>query len=103
MAIVTAFGQNSDGAAWTINFLLAKILSNLTQFNSEPGVVSDTIRLLVSVVDTKDKGRQVRGERKRRGNGSVFKVMWSQVEIKPLYRLSFHVNLLYEYQRVRAL
>ena len=55
LSLVTAFGQNSDGAAWTINFLLAKIISNLTQLNSEPQLVQDTMLLLVSLVDGKDK------------------------------------------------
>lgn len=59
LAIVAAFGQNTEGAAWTINFLLAKILSNLTAMNSEPKLVQDTIGLLVALVDGKEKGRQV--------------------------------------------
>ncbi len=55
MAIVTAFGQNSDGAKWTINFLLQKIISNLTGFASEAGLAQDTILLLIALVDGKEK------------------------------------------------
>lgn len=54
-ALVTAFGQNTEGAAWTISFLLAKVISNLTCLNSEPNLVQDTILLLVSLVDSKEK------------------------------------------------
>ena len=28
-ALLTAFGQNTEGAAWTVNFLLGKVISNL--------------------------------------------------------------------------
>merc|ERR1719341_553642 len=46
IALCTAFGRDTEGAAWTVNFLLEKILSNLTQLNSEPAVVEDIIRLV---------------------------------------------------------
>jgi hypothetical protein len=59
LAIVAAFGQNTEGAAWTINFVLEKIISNLTSMNSEPKLVEDTVNLLVALVDTKERGRQV--------------------------------------------
>ena len=49
-----------QGAAWTISFLLEKIISNLTAMNSEPSVVQDTVNLLVALVDSKERGRQVR-------------------------------------------
>ena len=47
------------GAAWTISFLLEKIISNLTAMNSELTVVQDTVNLLVALVDSKERGRQV--------------------------------------------
>ena len=47
------------GAAWTIGFVLEKIISNLTAMNSEPTVVQDTVKLLVAMVDSKERGRQV--------------------------------------------
>merc|ERR1719341_1439338 len=59
IALCTAFGRDTEGAAWTVNFLLEKILSNLTQFHSEAGVVEDTIRLLVSLADCKEKCQAV--------------------------------------------
>ena len=59
IALCTAFGRDTEGAAWTVYFLLEKILSNLTQLNSEAGVVEDTIRLLVSLADCKEKCQAV--------------------------------------------
>jgi len=59
LALVTAFGRDTDGAKWTINFLLEKVLSNLTRFSSEPAIVADTISLLVALVETKEKCQQV--------------------------------------------
>ena len=59
IALCTAFGRDTEGSAWSVNFLLEKILSNLTQFHSEAGVVDDTIRLLVSLSDCKEKCQAV--------------------------------------------
>ena len=59
IALCTAFGKDTEGAAWTVNFLLEKILSNLTLLNSEPAVVDDTIKLLVSLADCKEKCQAV--------------------------------------------
>ena len=59
IAILSAFGQNTEGAAWTIGFVLEKIISNLTAMNSEPSVVQDTVKLLVAMVDSKERGKQV--------------------------------------------
>ena len=39
--------------------MLEKIISNLTAMNSEPTVVQDTVNLLVALVDSKERGRQV--------------------------------------------
>ena len=52
---MAAFGQNTEGAAWTITFLFDKIISNLTQMSHEPKLVTDTIGLLVALADTKEK------------------------------------------------
>ena len=59
IALCTAFGRDTEGAAWTVNFLLEKILSNLTRLHSEPAVVEDTIKLLVSLADCKEKCQAV--------------------------------------------
>ena len=52
-AILAAFGQNTEGAAWAVNFLLGKVVSNLTVMNSEAEVAKDTIHLLLALVDGK--------------------------------------------------
>ncbi len=56
-ALLKAFGQNTEGADWSVSFLLSKILSNLvsSELNSEPTLVQDTVLLLVSLVDSKEK------------------------------------------------
>ncbi|CAB4058836.1 unnamed protein product [Lepeophtheirus salmonis] len=59
MSLIFAFGQNSEGAAWTMNFLLDKIISNLNALHSEPKIVDETIELLSCLVDEKEKARQV--------------------------------------------
>ena len=48
-ALCTAFGRDTEGAAWSVNFLLEKILNNLTRQTGEAGVLEDTVRLLVSL------------------------------------------------------
>jgi len=58
-ALCTAFGRDTEGAAWSVNFLLEKILSNLGHQAGEPGVTSDTVRLLLSLADCKEKCRAV--------------------------------------------
>ena len=52
-ALVTAFGRDTEGAGWTVSFLLDKCLSNLTRLNSEPDVLDDTIGLILSFADSK--------------------------------------------------
>ena len=52
-AFLSAFGRDTEGAKWTINFLLEKALSNITRLSSEPSVLEDTISLLTSFADTK--------------------------------------------------
>ena len=52
-ALVTAFGRDTDGAKWTVNFLLEKCLSNLNRFSSDHDVLKDTIGLILSFADAK--------------------------------------------------
>lgn len=55
MAIMTAFGADTEGATWTVNFLLRKIESNLKYFNAEPELVKETVAMFRSMVSTKKK------------------------------------------------
>ena len=59
LAIVSAFGQNSEGSAWVVHFLLRKVVSNLTLMHAEAEVIKDTVGLLLSLVDGRERGRQV--------------------------------------------
>nr|CAD7589622.1 unnamed protein product [Timema genevievae] len=55
MALLTAFGKDTEGALWTMNFLLGKIESNLRSFYCETGLIKDTIQLLIALCDMKEK------------------------------------------------
>jgi len=55
MALLAAFGKDTEGASWTVSFLLSKVESNLCSFSSEPGLVKDTVRLFIALVDMKEK------------------------------------------------
>jgi len=54
-ALCTAFGRDTEGASWSVNFLLEKILCNLRHQTGEQGVMQDTVLLLVSLADCKEK------------------------------------------------
>ena len=56
-ALLSAFGQGTEGAAWSVGFLLGKAASNLASpgMGSEPALVKDTVHLLVSLVDSREK------------------------------------------------
>ncbi|KAK3925728.1 Exportin-4, partial [Frankliniella fusca] len=55
LAIMTAFGADTEGATWTVNFLLRKIESNLKYFNAEPELVKETVAMFKSMVSSKKK------------------------------------------------
>lgn len=55
MALLAAFGKDTEGATWTVNFLLRKVESNLCSFSSEPGLIKDTVRLFIALVDMREK------------------------------------------------
>ncbi|KAK9498372.1 hypothetical protein O3M35_003018 [Rhynocoris fuscipes] len=55
MALVSAFGLHSEGAMWTVNYLLMKVEYNLRTFSSEPAITEGSVQLLVSLVDLRDK------------------------------------------------
>ncbi|GLH05441.1 Exportin-4 [Gryllus bimaculatus] len=57
MALVSAFGKDSEGATWTMNFLMNTIEQNLQHFSSEPALIKDTVLLLLALVDVKEKGQ----------------------------------------------
>lgn len=50
-----AFGRDSEGANWIIGFLLNKVESNIRTQTAEPGLMNETLRLLMALVDTREK------------------------------------------------
>jgi len=59
VTLVEAFGQDSGGSAWVINFLLRKVISNFTLMHSEPDLIKETVSLLLALVENRDKGKEV--------------------------------------------
>lgn len=55
MPLLSAFGQHSEGAVWTVNYLLAKVEANLRTFCSEPDITEGSVQLLIGLVDLRDK------------------------------------------------
>ena len=55
LALTSAFGRDSEGAAWTLNYLLSVVEQTLRLRSSEPGLVEDTVNLLVTMVDSKER------------------------------------------------
>ncbi|XP_071566040.1 exportin-4 [Temnothorax nylanderi] len=53
--LLHAFGEDSPGALWSMNFLLDKIICNINAFKSEPALVDETIKLLISLVNSRTR------------------------------------------------
>lgn len=51
----TAFGLDTPGGNWTLNFILNKICINVQNFATEPSIVKDSVGLFVSLVKRKHK------------------------------------------------
>lgn len=49
-ALKQAFGEDTPGGIWTINFILNKIIHNVQHFTSEPTVIEDTINVFLILV-----------------------------------------------------
>jgi len=50
-----AFGRDSEGANWITGFLLNKVESNLRTQTAEPGLMDESLNLLMALIDTKEK------------------------------------------------
>lgn len=50
-----AFGRDSEGASWIIGFLLNKVESNLRTQTAEQALMNETLKLLMALVDTREK------------------------------------------------
>ena len=54
-SFAAAFGRDSEGANWITSFLLNKVESNLRTQTAEPALMEETLKLLMALVDTKEK------------------------------------------------
>nr|XP_046471552.1 exportin-4-like isoform X1 [Neodiprion pinetum] len=53
--ILQAFGADTPGALWTVSFLLEKIECNINVFKGEPNLIKETMRLLITLVESQVK------------------------------------------------
>ncbi|XP_023408881.1 exportin-4 isoform X2 [Loxodonta africana] len=55
----TAFGADTEGSQWIIGYLLQKVISNLSVWSSEQDLASDTVQLLVTLVERRERANLV--------------------------------------------
>ncbi|XP_011873971.1 PREDICTED: exportin-4-like isoform X2 [Vollenhovia emeryi] len=53
--LLHVFGEDGPGALWSMNFLLDKVICNINAFKSEPALIDETIKLLISLVNSKER------------------------------------------------
>lgn len=53
--LIGALGKDTEGATFVINFVLAKIQSNICYFHSEPILLQDTVDLFADLLAVKQK------------------------------------------------
>ncbi|KAJ8253441.1 hypothetical protein GJAV_G00213000 [Gymnothorax javanicus] len=54
-----AFGADTEGAQWIVGYLLEKVISNLSVWSSEPELANDTVELLVTLVERRERANIV--------------------------------------------
>ncbi|XP_018907814.2 exportin-4 isoform X3 [Bemisia tabaci] len=59
MPLMMAFSQQSEHARWVVNFILHKIEINLLNYSGEPMLIEETVDLLISLVNYREKGTYV--------------------------------------------
>lgn len=55
----TAFGVDTEGAKWIVGYLLEKVINNLSVWSSEPELANDTVELLVTLVEKRERANIV--------------------------------------------
>ncbi|XP_051567174.1 exportin-4 isoform X4 [Myxocyprinus asiaticus] len=55
----TAFGADTEGAQWIVGYLLEKVINNLSVWSSEPELANDTVELLVTLVEKRERANIV--------------------------------------------
>lgn len=51
----TAFGSDTEGAQWIVGYLLEKVINNLSVWSSEAELANDTVELLVTLVEKRER------------------------------------------------
>lgn len=51
----TAFGADTEGAQWIVGYLLEKVINNLSVWSSEAELANDTVDLLVTLVEKRER------------------------------------------------
>lgn len=51
----TAFGADTEGAQWIVGYLLEKVINNLSVWSSETELANDTVELLVTLVEKRER------------------------------------------------
>uniref|UniRef100_A0A671P607 Exportin-4 n=1 Tax=Sinocyclocheilus anshuiensis TaxID=1608454 RepID=A0A671P607_9TELE len=59
MPLSTAFGADTEGAQWIVGYLLEKVINNLSVWSSEPDLANDTVELLVTLVEKRERANIV--------------------------------------------
>ncbi|XP_036414786.1 exportin-4 [Colossoma macropomum] len=59
MPLSTAFGADTEGAQWIVGYLLEKVINNLSVWSSEPELANDTVELLVTLVEKRERANIV--------------------------------------------
>ncbi|XP_046903217.1 exportin-4 isoform X2 [Hypomesus transpacificus] len=59
MALSTAFGADTEGAKWIVGYLLEKVINNLSVWSSEPELANETVELLVTLVEKRERANIV--------------------------------------------
>uniref|UniRef100_A0A8C9LDL2 Exportin-4 n=1 Tax=Pavo cristatus TaxID=9049 RepID=A0A8C9LDL2_PAVCR len=55
----TAFGADTEGSQWIVGYLLEKVISNLAVWSSEQDLANDTVQLLVTLVERRERANLV--------------------------------------------
>ncbi|XP_061782080.1 exportin-4 isoform X1 [Nerophis lumbriciformis] len=55
----TAFGADTEGARWIVGYLLEKVINNLSVWSSETELATDTVELLVTLVERRERANMV--------------------------------------------
>ncbi|XP_063971922.1 exportin-4-like isoform X2 [Diachasmimorpha longicaudata] len=54
-----AFGKDSPGAPWMVNFLIEKVECNVNTFKGEPKLIQDTMQMLVALVESPSRASYI--------------------------------------------